>query len=272
MKNRHRHLLLLISVAALAALAGTVTYAVAQATNAPYRPFGGGAGFSMMGAGGTQSDWYLRGSGPVGSIAEARAQAQLFADRLGLQTDEVMQFTDNYYVLLKDAQGRPATEVLVEPQTGDVTLEYGPAMMWNTRYGMMSGTVTGTGGMMGSGYGRGGDGYGGGMMGRGGGYGAGGMMGGGMMGGMMGSYGGSPSWTPGDVVGPVTVDQAQTIANDWLARQGGNLTAAEPDALPGYFTFHVLENGKITGMLSVNEQSGAVFYHWWHGAFIAMEE
>jgi hypothetical protein len=27
--------------------------------------------------------------------------------------------------------------------------------------------------------------------------------------------------------------------------------------------------GKITGMISVNASTGAVWPHWWHGAFIA---
>ena len=70
----------------------------------------------------------------------------------------------------------------------------------------------------------------------------------------------------------MTVTEAQALANRWLGEQGTGLTAAEPDALPGYFTFHTLKDGAITGMLSVNEQTGAVWYHWWHGRFIAMEE
>jgi hypothetical protein len=192
MKNK---LVLLLGVVVLAVLGGAVTYAVAGATSAPYRPMMGG-GYAMMGAGGAQSDWYLRGSAPVSTIAQARARAQAFADRLGLKTAEVMQFTNNFYVRLDDASGKPATEVLVDPKTGDVTVEYGPAMMWNTKYGMMSGTAgSGSPGMMGGGgmMGRGSAGTrGGGMMG-----GAGTMMnGGGMMSGMMGSDGHRPSWTP----------------------------------------------------------------------------
>ena len=96
-----------------------------------------------------------------------------------------------------------------------------------------------------------------------------------MMGpGMMGQYGGSPNWTPpsGSLSAPLTVSDAQRIANQWLAKQGSGVTAAQPDALPGYFTLHTLTDGKITGMLSVNEQTGAVWYHWWHGRFVAMEE
>jgi hypothetical protein len=141
-------------------------------------------------------------------------------------------------------------------------------MMWNTKYGMMSGSRAGTGtGDYGAGMG--------GMMGgRAGTAGPGGMMGqGGMMSGMMGSHGGSPMWTPGTVEGPVSAAQAQQLANTWLAeQQGGSVTAGAPDALPGYFTMETMKNGKIDGMISVNATTGAVFYHWWHGSFIAMEE
>jgi hypothetical protein len=248
-----------LSVAALAALAGVLTFAVASASNAPYRSMMGGGGYSMMGSGGTRSAWFLSGSGPVSTIAQARAQAQLFANRLGLTTAEVIQFSDNFYVRLDDTAGKPATEVLVDPKTGDVMLEYGPAMMWNTRYGVMSGTAgTGSSGMMG--------GRSGGMMGGG----SGGMMGSaGMMGGMMGNHGATPSWAPGATTGPVNAGQARALANRWLAKQQAGLTAGEPDAFPGYFTMETLKDGKVAGMISVNAKTGAVFYHWWHGAFVA---
>lgn len=97
-----------------------------------------------------------------------------------------------------------------------------------------------------------------------------GMMGGGsdsaMMGGsggMMGRYGGSPNWTPsnGSASGPVSVSEAEKLANQWLAQQGGGQTAAEPDSLPGYFHLPLLKDGKIMGMLSVNERTGAVSYN-----------
>lgn len=264
MKNKIVPLVLL--VAALAGVGASIGWAVSRTSSGRYSDGPGyGMGYSMMNAGGQRTAWYQDGSGkPVGDIASARARAQSFADRLGLKTGEVMQFANNFYVLLTDTQGKPATEVLVDPQSGLVTLEYGPAMMWNTRYEMMRGTGTsGYGGMMGGGS------YGG-MSGAGG-Y-------GGVMaassGGMMGRYGGSPNWTPaqGSVSGPLTVSEAQRVADQWLASQGSGLTAAQPDALPGYVTFHTLKNGKITGMLSVNQQTGAVWDHWWHGRFITMAE
>ena len=138
---------LVLSLTALVAFAG-VAFAVASATNAPYRTMmGGGGGYSMMGSGGTRSAWFLAGSGPVTTIAQARAQAQLFADRLGLKTsrgDAVQRTTSTSAWTMR--AGKPATEVLVDPKTGAVTLEYGPAMMWNTRYGMMRGVRSATDG------------------------------------------------------------------------------------------------------------------------------
>ena len=255
----------------VAGLLASVGWAVGSG---PGNWMGGGkmhrGAYSMMGQGGTASPWYLDGSGPVTTIAGARAQAQKFADRLGLKTAEVMQFDNNFYVRLDDAAGKGATEVLVDPQSGSVTIEYGPAMMWNTQYGMHAamGSARGDGaGMMGGSTNSGMIGSGSGMMGGGNGP---GMMGNGN--GMMGTQGGSPMWTPADVVGPVSATQARQLANRWLAAQGTGATAWVPDAMPGYYTMETSKSGKIDGMVSVNEQTGAVWYHWWHGRFVAMEE
>ena len=251
----------LVLVVAVALLVGSVGFAVAATNGGGWRMHTNA--FSMMGAGGKSEAWYRQGSNPVADIPAARARAQQFADRLGLKTAEVMQFSNNFYVRLDDKTGHGATEVLVDPKTGDVSLEYGPAMMWNTRYGMMNGTAAGHMAGVGS---RGG------MMG---GAAGGGMMGGGMTNGsgMMGRYGGSPNWSPpgGSVSGPVSAVRARQLADEWLAAQGKGLSAGEPDAMPGYFTMETIQNGKIDGMLSVNAGTGAVWYHWWHGRFVAME-
>jgi hypothetical protein len=255
-----KHVPALVLAVAAVALIGTVGFAVAGTST-------GGWGmhmnaFSMMGSGGKAQHWYVQGSGPVSDIAAARTQAQKFADRLGLKTAEVMQFTNNFYVRLDDKSGHGATEVLVDPKTGSVTVEYGPAMMWNTAYGMMSGTSRA--GMTGGGST--------GMMG---GNSSSGRMGGGIGSGhgMMGSYGGSPNWTPptSGTTGPVTATQARQIANTWLAGKDTALSAGVPDAMPGYFTMETRRNGKVDGMLSVNASTGALWYHWWHGQFVAME-
>ena len=133
--------------------------------------------------------------------------------------------------------GRRATEVLVNPATGAVWLEYGPAMMWNTRYGMM----TRTGG-------------------------AGSMMGGaGMMGGSS-----DPTWAPSDARTRVSAARAQRLAERRLAAERTGLTAGKPEAFPGYYTLHTLRGGRVAGMLSVNAATGAIWEHWWHGPFVTM--
>ncbi|PKQ23311.1 MAG: hypothetical protein CVT65_08925 [Actinobacteria bacterium HGW-Actinobacteria-5] len=143
------------------------------------------------------------------TIAEARARAAQAAAARGLSTGEVMQFSQNFYVELKDSAGNPTTEVLVDPGDGSVSTEYGPAMMWNT--GSRDATV-------------------------------------------------SP-------------DQAQTIADDWLrANQPGQSAVADVKAFPGYYSIDTETNGNTVGMVSVNALTGAVWYHTWHGTFIAEED
>jgi hypothetical protein len=138
------------------------------------------------------------------------------------------------------------TEVLVDPESGSVQLEFGPAMMWNTRFGMMAGARMMDGAMMG---------------------GAGGMMGGVDM---MGEAGfADPTWAPSGE-GDVSAADARRIARRWLAGKGDGLDAGEPETFPGYYTLHVLRAGKVAGMLSVNAVTGAPWYHWWHGRFVSM--
>lgn len=198
------------------------------------------------------------GSGtPVSDLIGAKRQAQRFAERLDLRVGEVMRFENNYYAELVEPGGNRATEVLVNPATGAVFLEYGPAMMWNTRYGMMGGR-SGSPGMMG-----GSSGFGGMMSG---GPGSGGMMG--------GEYGGDPTWAPSpETTKPsVSAQEAKAVAARWLAREGSKLRAGTADAFPGYYTLHVLEGDRLAGMLSVNAYTGAVWYHRWHGRFLSMTE
>src|SRR5665647_2729586 len=79
----------------------------------------------MMGAnrGGSMMDTrtWLAGNGTqVTSVAAARARADAAAGPNGLHTGEVMQFSDSFYVELKNASGASATEVLVDPASGAV--------------------------------------------------------------------------------------------------------------------------------------------------------
>jgi hypothetical protein len=252
---RVRTLPLIVLIATVTALVASVAWAVARADD-------GHGGWMMSRYGSGMMGYSSSGaSEPVRDLTSAKLQAQRFADELGLRVGEVMRFTNNYYAELHEKSGRLATEVLVEPASGTVYLEYGPAMMWNTRYGMMSDfRVRGSDGMMGGGM------MGSGMMGGS----SGGMMGGSGSNGMMGGGFADPTWTPGTTEAEVSLAKAQQLAQRWLDGRDSNLTGGEPDAFPGYYTLHVLRDGKVTGMLSVNAATGAVWSHWWHGRFVSM--
>ena len=183
----------------------------------------GGQGAAMMGgyggqgAGGSMGRLWLPGNAvAVSSIPAARARAATAAQPSGLHPGEVMWFDNGFYVELKDKAGQPATEVIIDPSTGSVSTEPGPAMMWNTRFGMMR---TGAGG-----------------------------------------------------AGSVDSAKARDIATSWLAANRAGTTVRTIDAYPGYFTLDVQRNGAITGMMSVSSATGAVWYHTWHGAFVAMQD
>ena len=67
------------------------------------------------------------------SIAE-RYLASL--DDPDLALDEVMEFELNYYVVYYEkSTGIGAFEMLIDKDTGRIFPEYGPNMMWNTKYG-----------------------------------------------------------------------------------------------------------------------------------------
>jgi hypothetical protein len=234
-------LAIIVLVAALAALGATTAWAAVTATSGSkttnnYYGSMMRSGGMIMGARGTMMGLApVAGERQVTGLTDAKQLAQRFADRLGLKAAEVLQFERNYYVKLVDSKGHGATEVLVDPETGIVTIEYGPAMMWNTRYGMHDGAVN----LMGSSMG---------MMRR---------------AGMMGGRTISPTSETR------TESAARVIAQRWLsASRPGVKVESGGDAFPGYYTFEVLKQGKIDGMLSVNAGTGAVMYHWWHGAFV----
>jgi hypothetical protein len=70
---------------------------------------------------------------------------------------------------------------------------------------------------------------------------------------------------------PVNAERATEIADDYLSRVSPGTRAGEAERFYGYYTLHTEKDGEITGMLSVNGYSGEVWYHSWHGPFLAME-
>ncbi len=71
----------------------------------------------------------------------------------------------------------------------------------------------------------------------------------------------------------VTSEEAVAAAQAYLDQyQQGNQADEHADIFYGYYTLHVLNGGEVVGMLSVNGDSGQVFYHDWHGELIEMSE
>jgi hypothetical protein len=155
----------------------------------------------------------------------------------GLEVSEIMIFDNNAYaIVMEKSTGMGAFELLADSGTQVAYPEYGPNMMWNLKYGMMS-----RGGMMG---GRGGW--------------------------MMGGWN-NENATPANVSAdmPITQEQAISIAQAYLDQYIPGATAADdPMQFYGYYTMDFEQNGKVAGMLSVNGYNGQVFLHTWHGTFV----
>ena len=87
-------------------------------------------------------------------------------------------------------------------------------------------------------------------------------MGSGMMGqGMMGNRNPATTMT-------VTKDKALQIGQAYLDQNLNGAKVEDAMQFYGYYTIDFTVNGKIGGMLSVNGQTGQVWYHSWHGTFI----
>ena len=171
------------------------------------------------------------------NVVRERANAWLRSRGFnGFKAAEVMAFTRNDYVAVEDASGHDAFELLSGPRGEWLMPEPGPNMMWNTRYGMMRG-------------------------------GAWGMMGGS---GMMGGAGGYATLRQSRK--SVSSGQARTIAGGWLDENRPGWRALDPLAFAGYYTIDVGRSGRPDGMLSVNATTGAVWYHNWHGHFLAEQD
>jgi len=66
--------------------------------------------------------------------------------------------------------------------------------------------------------------------------------------------------------------RAREIAQEFLRAAFPGAEADEGVEFYGYFTFDAHRDGRPFGMLSVNAHTGQVWYHTWHGAFVAEKE
>lgn len=84
--------------------------------------------------------------------------------------------------------------------------------------------------------------------------------------------GGMMRWSD-DEQNSVSAERAVELAQAWLDENKPGVTAEDhADPFYGYYTIHTQRDGQIEGMLSVHGDTGQVWYHTWHGAFVQMIE
>jgi hypothetical protein len=71
---------------------------------------------------------------------------------------------------------------------------------------------------------------------------------------------------------PISKEQALKAAQESLDKDFPGMKTGDADPFYGYYTIEVLNEGRISGMLSVNANSGTVWYHNWHGKFLDILE
>jgi hypothetical protein len=86
---------------------------------------------------------------------------------------------------------------------------------------------------------------------------------------MMGTSFGLPNPTT-----PLTISEAQAKqrAQDFLNTYAPGSTVGDINRFYGYYTIDAEKDGRAFGMLSVSGYTGQVWYHTWHGQFIAEKE
>jgi hypothetical protein len=152
-----------------------------------------------------------------------------------LAIKEIMEFQDNFYIIYQEKDtGRGAFEMLIWKQASP------SGMMGGGMMGAAVGTITpepGPNMMWNTKYS---------------------YVGGGMMG-----TGNQPSSTM-----PVSQSQAEQYAQTYLNQNSQNAKTEMTTEFYGYYTFDFTVNGNTAGMLSINGNTGQVWYHSWHGGFV----
>ncbi len=70
----------------------------------------------------------------------------------------------------------------------------------------------------------------------------------------------------------LTPQQAVEKAQEYLDKAMPGTKVGDADAFYGYYTLEIKKDEKISGMLSVNSNTGQVWYHTWHGTFVRILE
>lgn len=156
---------------------------------------------------------------------------------------EIMIFDNHAYAqIIEKSTGIGAMEVLVDPQTRSVYPEQGPNMIWNLKYSPMGSSSLFQGRGMMSGY-------------------------------SMNGFDGQNITVEDIEKMPLSSDEAVGAAQRFLDQyHPGNQADEHADPFYGYYTIHILKDGDVVGMLSVNGYTSQVFLHTWHGDLLQMRE
>jgi hypothetical protein len=112
-------------------------------STAPYGSRGWGIGPGMMG-GGMMGGWrgygYAPNATPI-SLDQAVTSAKQYVAGLNnsdLVLAEIEEYSANFYGVVREkSTGMNAFQFLIDKYTGAISPEYGPNMMWNTKYSPM---------------------------------------------------------------------------------------------------------------------------------------
>ncbi|MCC7353273.1 MAG: hypothetical protein IT330_05900 [Anaerolineae bacterium] len=154
-----------------------------------------------------------------------------YYDNPDLEIAEIMEFEYNFYAQVREKSTEiNAFELLIDPYTGFVWPEYGPNMMWNTKYGHMGGM----GGMM------------------------------------MYGWGGQGNGQPTADMPVTPEEATRYAQEYLKARNSGLTAGEPETFYGYYTLHTSGSDGEPEGMLSVNGYTGRVWYHAWHGRFLGM--
>jgi len=175
--------------------------------------------------------------------AEAVAQQYLVSTRnhdLGIE--EIMEFRDNFYIVYYEKDtGMGAFEMLIWKQAPPSGMMGGGMMGRHVAAGVIM-PEPGPNMMWNTKYSP-------------------------MASGMMGQ-GSVNSQIQGSTTVIVTKEKALRLAQAYLDTNMNGAKVEDATQFYGYYTVDFTLNGRIAGMLSVNENGGQVWYHSWHGSFV----
>lgn len=178
-------------------------------------------------------------------IEEVKLYIGTYDEPLEIADIFIFENSDYYVPIIESETNRGAMELLVNPYTGNIYPEYGPNMMWNLKYGMHNTESS-------------------------------------MYNNPMMSRNNRCEINVEEIYtetfnltdsNDLTPEEAYNKGELYLETYGKGLQLDDAfHSFYGYYTFHILEDGQISGMLSVNGLSGDVWYHDWHGEVVEVIE